>query len=140
MGKILLVGGYPPPYGGISVHVKRLFEVLKRDHSVFVLDMYGDVCGERQGEIIRCGRFVPFNLFKALFFIKKINAEIVHCHVSAISKFLLAGIPIMFFAGDSARKIVTIHSGGFVKNIENFNIFQKTLFVFLIEKIDHVIV
>ena len=29
--KIVLIGVYPPPYGGVSVHVKRLYEILLED-------------------------------------------------------------------------------------------------------------
>ena len=36
---ILIVGAYPPPIGGITVHVKRLFSALKENgHQVTVFD------------------------------------------------------------------------------------------------------
>jgi glycosyltransferase involved in cell wall biosynthesis len=33
--KIIIIGSYPPPYGGISVHIERVLLYLKKDEYVF---------------------------------------------------------------------------------------------------------
>ena len=36
--KILLVGPYPPPYGGVGNHIKRLSALLKNDFDITIVD------------------------------------------------------------------------------------------------------
>lgn len=67
--KILLVGGYPPPYGGVSVHIYRLEQLLKNERKVV--------------KIFNTSRSSKFNLFFYInFFLTLLlnNWDIVHFH------------------------------------------------------------
>lgn len=79
MKKIILVGGYPPPYGGITVHIKRLKELLDEEgyHTVVV-----DLVGKELNEVQNVKRFNNGNkllaLMKALLFIAFNRSKIIH--------------------------------------------------------------
>jgi glycosyltransferase involved in cell wall biosynthesis len=68
--KILFIGPYPPPLGGVSVHLKRLINILRRDkYQVKIFNTAGDY-GSRIRKIISLFREIYFN-----------DYDIVHTHV-----------------------------------------------------------
>lgn len=69
--KILLVGPLPPPSGGVSVHMQRLSNVLKRDFDVDLIDEAKSIKNEFYN--LRSLRF--FEYFK-----KIRKADLIHIH------------------------------------------------------------
>lgn len=115
---VLLVGGYPPPYGGISVHVQRLHK--------FIINC-GNECkilftGFNKGKQIKNNDIVwIFNIIKLLKLRKK--ETIVHIHVSAFRNLLKIYLLSIFFKNQS--KVITIHSGTFKKRLNRLSNFKK---------------
>ncbi|HEY3447938.1 MAG TPA: glycosyltransferase family 4 protein [Myxococcales bacterium] len=109
MTPVLLVGGFPPPHGGISVHVQALFEALRaRGRSVRVLDV-------GSGKPPQPG-VVPVRSAAALASALAAHAAagwLVHVHVSGHTpkSWMVA------LAGSLARRpfgpapVLTVHSG-----------------------------
>ena len=138
--RIVIVGSYPPPYGGISVHIQRACEEFSRDYEIEVLDFYQSVENPgRESFVHYCGNQKPFNLLKALAFLGKKKAHLYHFHVSAMSNFVFAGYLLLLSLGRNVNKIITIHSGSFVSNYERASFVKKALIKRLIEKFDHII-
>lgn len=138
--EVLLVGSYPPPYGGCSVHIQRLQKCLVDVFDINVLDMYSDTTAQDgANHVYRCGRKRPYNLLKAVFALARSNARLVHFHVAAMGNFLFAGFFLLFSLRNGVRKVITIHSGSFVKNFANINHFKKSLLVNLLRKFDHIV-
>jgi len=66
---ILIIGPYPPPLGGVSVHVKRLFLLLKKnDFNVSVFNT------------ARRSKFWGQNYFKLLITLLFQNFDVIHLH------------------------------------------------------------
>jgi glycosyltransferase involved in cell wall biosynthesis len=111
--RIALVGSYPPPYGGCSVHVQRLQRALEGDFEVEVIDVYGEPQASDGASVVRCGRR-PAGALRALGALRRSRASIVHFHVAAMDAFLWASFPLLACVSSQARPIVTVHSGSFV--------------------------
>ncbi len=140
--QILLVGTYPPPYGGISVHIERLKKTLDNsgNYDCFVLDTSGMQQEKKQKDkAITCvsGNIV-MRLIKSLFAIKKYKGEIIHYHVSAFYNFQYVGI-IFNWINKKAKKIITIHSGSFIKYYLNGSWLRKNLIKISLSNYDHII-
>ena len=115
---VLLVGGFPLPYGGISVHIERLHEFIINN---------GDECqilftGFNKSKLINNKDIVwIFDIFK-LFKLKK-TKTIVHIHVSAFRNLLKIYLLSRFF--NNQRKLITIHSGTFIKKLKKQSKFKN---------------
>ncbi len=106
----LLVGGYPLPYGGISVHIERLYKFIVNN---------GAECqilftGFNQSKLIKNNDIIwIFNIVKL--FKQKKTDTIVHIHVSALRNLLKIYLLSRLFS--SQKKLITIHSGTFNKKL-----------------------
>jgi glycosyltransferase involved in cell wall biosynthesis len=117
---ILLVSPLPPPMGGNSVHVQRLFALLlESGYSVKVLDYTRDESVHDTAIILALPRGLVGKVM-AIIHIYKNTAKcaIIHFHVSAMDRFrIFAPFLLALFA--SQTKIMTIHSGSFVKQMDS---------------------
>jgi len=105
-----LIGGYPPPYGGISVHIQRLHQ--------FIINS-GDECkilstGLKKTKQIRNNDIIWILNIIELLKLRK-TETIVHIHVSAFRNLLIIFLLSRFFKNQS--KLITIHSGTFNKQL-----------------------
>ena len=96
--KILLIGPYPPPSGGVSIHIQRLLE-KGRDHSGFEMAAcdprrlrFNDREGARR------------NIFWGLSFF--VSASIVHIHLAHRWRALIGRVAKIF----GKKVIFTLHS------------------------------
>lgn len=96
--KIAIIGPYPPPYGGISVHIKRVLEYLPSDSFFFY-----------NSNKSFCEKAVPFygkiKFLKVLIFLFK-EYKIVHTHSTDPLLRILFGIIGIF------RKNIYLHIHG----------------------------
>jgi glycosyltransferase involved in cell wall biosynthesis len=95
--KLLLIGPYPPPYGGVSMHIKRLKLLLADWFDIDVVD---------ESRETKTGIFNlrSLNIFKYLQ--KVFKADIIHIHSGKfIFRMLHFSAATLFFK----KKIITIH-------------------------------
>jgi glycogen(starch) synthase len=138
--RIAVVGGYPPPYGGISVHIQR----LKREYSdcfmIHVIDVYN---GRDENpileEVYRCGGTIPFNLWRSVKRLREVDAHLVHFHVSAMAKFAVAGFLFVMTLKKGTKKIITIHSGSFIQQYRNSGRLRRLMVMRLLRVFDRII-
>ncbi len=69
--KILLIGPYPPPYGGVSVHIARFINLLKNEFSFDFID---------ESPLRKSGYFNLRSLKLFTYLKKVINAEVLYIH------------------------------------------------------------
>lgn len=114
---ILLIGGYPLPYGGISVHIERLYKfIINSDDECQIL-----FTGFNKSKLINNNDIVwIFDLVK-LFKLKK-TEFIVHFQVSALRNLLKIYLLTLIFKNH--RKLITIHSGTFNKKLNKQSRFK----------------
>lgn len=110
---IQLVGPYPPPQGGISVHTKRLVETIYPTFNVEVLDPY------RTTEVAAEWRYYPCGgnpLRRAWTLLRRLTAgrpDVRHFQVSSFKSFASIGGLLPKLNRGSTVTGVTIHSGSF---------------------------
>jgi len=119
---IILIGGYPPPYGGITVHIKRLAQILSnQEYHVIVIPTKKI---KKQDLPTLDYHVINFNIIlKSLYLLflclYKKNL-VVHMHVSAFERFQLHGL-ILLALTFNTRRIITLHSGRILKfKLSNF--------------------
>ncbi len=139
--RVLIIGGFPPPYGGITVHIQRLFNYLKsKDIECTVLNQHGDkfIKSIDDPNIIslRGNKFVKLIKMVAILADKKY--DIVHFHTSQFNNFILGGFFLLSIL-KNRKKIITIHSGSFVKKYFLKSFIFKLQSRMILNKFDHFI-
>lgn len=95
--KILIIGPYPPPYGGVSIHIKRLKSLLAGSFDIDIIDE-----GRLKKENVFNMR--SLNLFS---YLRKIfSVDVVHIHSGLLTLRLLHFIIASLFL---KKIIITIH-------------------------------
>jgi glycosyltransferase involved in cell wall biosynthesis len=113
---IFIIGAYPPPIGGITVHVKRLHTALKKGgYPVEVFDFGGKDSPQKPDGVLTS---YPDILRRIINIGKKKKANtLVHIHVSAMGKFKWFG-PLLIALFRKYPKVITIHSGSFIQQAD----------------------
>lgn len=139
--KVVIVGGYPPPFGGITVHIQRLASLLSKNYDVKVLDFYGRSSVEdrsRYGvELVRVKDSVLRNFTYAIHQLCS-GHGIVHLHVSAGSNLLR--ILCFGIAKVSKRLMLTIHSGSFAARVSAKSLFGRVVLRWVLRCFDRIVV
>ncbi|WP_018248082.1 glycosyltransferase family 4 protein [Orenia marismortui] len=139
---ITLVGQFPPPNGGISIPVKKIYKRIKKSEEfldVNVVDISYDNKYINKGNSIYTITGNKICLFlKTLWTIFKKKNNIVHFHVAGFGMFFLVGHFLHYVCKDKVT-IITIHGGDFCLNYKNSNNLKKYLIYKLIKKFDKVI-
>ncbi len=112
--KVNIIGPYPPPYGGISVHIKRMKKYLIRS-----------------GVDVKVYKDNKKAFLKALF----LKGEIIHFHSISKKKRILMGFLAVFYK----KIILTIHGESLHDQLEQSNWFIKRLLIFSLKKINKII-
>jgi len=139
--KVINVGRWPPPYGGVSSHIQRLHKfLLEKGVNSIVIDQFTKKHQNKERNpqviILRGTRFQKYiQLYKLL---SNSNADIIHFHTSLFRNYILGGFFLMKKIND-VKSVLTIHSGRFVAYYEKKNpawkyVVRKTLNLF-----DHII-
>jgi glycosyltransferase involved in cell wall biosynthesis len=105
--KVLLVGAYPPPYGGIQVHLVQLEKFLENQgHSCFIINI-------GKNKTLKSSNLVsPRYAFQVAYTFLKKRQHLCHLHFGGnlhTRLLLLALFSSLFFY---KRCVITIHSGG----------------------------
>lgn len=137
---LLIVGSYPPPQGGCSVHVQRLAKLMSDEFNVEVLDLYGK--GSCSSGDIRVRRF-DGNIFargaRAVNRLRRVKNGIVHFHVSAMRRFIFLGFIFVALIKSKVGVVLTIHSGSFVGNYRSSSQLWRAIFRRLVRRFDKLI-
>ena len=142
--RVLLVGRYPPPFGGITVHIQRLQQALSGDCEVLVFDAYAaddrvlkqlagarvyGSGGSRLGALRVYVRLLATGRF-----------DVVHFHTSAMRRFTRSGLPLLLLARLArTRCILTIHAGGFVRETRHAGVGTRWMMRGLLGLCHHVV-
>ncbi|SHK16515.1 Glycosyltransferase involved in cell wall bisynthesis [Clostridium cavendishii DSM 21758] len=131
MKEINIIGIYPPPLGGISVHIKRVKELLDSKAIKCVVFNEGDYT-DLENNIIPLDRYGKF-MFKSL----KIRNSILHFH-STTAK--IRSIIWLFKKLTNNKVIITIHGDSLLEQLENSNGIIKKGILKTLRDVDKIIV
>ncbi len=126
--KVAIIGPYPPPYGGVSIHVQRMHYILQErnvDHTV-----YTKIDPERP-DLVDISR--KENWWLKYFFTAKEN--IIHFHNFDWREGVLS--ILMGFRGK--KVILTIHGEKFNDEINQSIWFKRKIFIWSLKNVDTVI-
>jgi glycosyltransferase involved in cell wall biosynthesis len=99
---LILVGPYPPPFGGISVHIARLARGARTDgFTVGVVDHFGR--GAEEPLIIAELRRNPWRYWRVL---RTVRARVVHYHHARWSTLMASAWALR---GSPAATVATVH-------------------------------
>jgi len=127
--KVIQVGSYPPPYGGVSVHIKRLKQKLEKD---------SNIC-----EVINCdGKYedssngiYSYKKIKLLLKLLNNDADIIHIHTANKKIRILSGF--LKFVG---KKIfLTAHSENLNDQIIKSNPVVRKLYLYSLKNFDMIV-
>jgi len=140
--KILLIGTLPPPYGGITVHIERLYNIyLKSEINCTVLNINNKISSitKKNKNVITLKGVQIKILLKMINILYRFNGDIIHFHVSAMNKFSYIGI-ILIKISSHIPKIITLHSGSFIDNYKKSNNIKKFFVRKILYNCSHIIV
>jgi glycosyltransferase involved in cell wall biosynthesis len=127
--KIAIIGSYPPPYGGVSMHIQRLqINLLKNNIHSHVYNMSSSVCGAKN----------VFNMKKMINWLKIIflKKDIYHIHTSGKNWIWLA-FYFMLSKFIRAKFIITYHSLRY--NNKDFSSFSRKVLKNIFNNTQHII-
>jgi len=139
--KVLLIGGYPPPYGGVTIHIQRLCQFLMDSGiGVKVVTHHRDNHSslEKVPELISLNGNRLQKYFQLRRVLKNTEAQIVHFHASVLDNLLLGGKSLLKLPKHS-RRILTIHSGKFIPAYHSRGFFYRLMARWLLRSFDYLI-
>jgi glycosyltransferase involved in cell wall biosynthesis len=140
--RILIVGRYPPPTGGNTVHIQRLAQRLHSDgHHVTVVDLYAIERSSVSEAFPILSRWQGGMGVATL--LRKLGVaatgSIAHLHISAGSNFYLVGLPLLWVFRSAHKRVLTIHSGSWVKEFQGLSPLMRRLAVEVLSHFDDLI-
>lgn len=122
---VLQIGGYPPPHGGVAIHVQELAARLRaRSVSCAVLASAAPGVPSEPG-VLRFSGSRPRQFLAMLAATRRLDPRAVHVHIAAGAQ----ALPwISLFALPSRASLVTIHSGLFPATVAGASPARRLLF------------
>jgi len=127
--KVNIIGPYPPPMGGISVHIKRMKGFM--ESKGIQCDIYNESKLEEKKRNIYAIKKYKMFLFKIPF----LKGSIVHFHTVDKRLRMLLGI----YKALGKKIILTIHGGSLVEQINGSGAIGKFILMKSLKKIDKII-
>jgi glycosyltransferase involved in cell wall biosynthesis len=130
--EIAIIGSYPPPYGGISVHLKRFCKYLDKEGFDYVL--FNTVTDSERPPRIKSVR--RYKLFWFLHFCMYHQSSIVHLHSINWYSRLMIGIVSKFREG---KYILTFHGRSQGESLRSSNPLKSSFTRWYTRKMDRII-
>jgi glycosyltransferase involved in cell wall biosynthesis len=126
---LAIYGIYPPPIGGVSVHIRRLAAVLHRNNIDYIVyDTSKTVSNANSINYYK----ISNNKTWMIKYLLKCKDRILHYHNKNWLELMILSIAIKFHGG---RILVTLHS--FRDNLDNSGFIKKISLGFCLKNIDH---
>lgn len=126
--KIIIIGPYPPPYGGISVNIKRIKKYLEKKNIEAVV--YDESKNTGINNVIPIKKY-KFFIFKILF----LKADVIHFHSLDKKVRIFLGM----YKALGKRVVLTVHGESLNNQIRESNFFVRQLLLKSLKKIDKII-
>jgi len=131
--RLLIIGPWPPPMGGNSMHIERLSKRCRAEGiAVKVLDPYSKRTGGEPSWVIRFPGNILCRTVSMICWLLVSGYDVVHVHVSAMDKFIVVGWVICLAAYKARKKLITIHSGSFCNRLNSRGCILRKLTRFLL--------
>ncbi len=132
--RVLLLGPYPPPHGGVEMNVVALHNyVRERGAACEVVNLSGD--GKASGPTVHA----PGGAFDVLRLLLRLRYDVVHLHVGGNLTPREAVLGLLCSLLPGKRSVFTFHSGGYPTSDEGRNTRPRSLRAIALRRFDAVI-
>jgi glycogen synthase len=126
---VLLLGPYPPPYGGVEICIVGLRAfLLRQGHSCEVINL------TRHRQADADGVLYPNSALKVLWLLLRRRADIVHLHIGGDVRWRLLYLGFIASLIPGRKAVLTLHSGGYPSSPEGKEAKPNTLRGFLFRR------
>jgi glycosyltransferase involved in cell wall biosynthesis len=132
--KILQLGPYPPPHGGVQTHVVALVDFLRQ--SGITCDV---VNLTRFRTAPENGIYYPSNAVEVVGHLLSHRYDIIHLHIGGRIWARHLGLALACFVLPNTRYVFTFHSGGYATSPEGRSAHARTLRAFVLRRFDALI-
>ena len=132
--RVLQIGPYPPPHGGVESNLVAIHHfLLKKEISSEVINVtrFRDIRSERI--------YYPKNLFGLLYLLFRLRYDIVHLHIGGQVSLRLLGLSFICCIIPFHKNVLTFHSGGYPSSKEGKSAGRWTLRGIVFRMFDRVI-
>jgi len=132
--KILLLGAFPPPYGGVQVHMVELRENLRRNgHQPLGINL------TRHRKPDGDGIFYPRTGLGVIWLLCRLQYEVIHLHIGGNLPLRFMGLCLLCSCIPGKRVFLTFHSGGYSSTDEAKAAHPATSRGFVLRQLDGLI-
>jgi len=132
--KVLQLGPYPPPHGGVQTHIAALVEFLRQ--SGIDCDVMNLTRFRRPSEN---GIFYPSNSIAVLAHLLSHRYDVIHLHIGGRIFLRQLGLAIVCSFLPKTHCVLTFHSGGYPSSEEGRATHARTLRAFALRRFDRII-
>ena len=132
--RILQLGPYPPPHGGVQTHVVALVDFLRQRG--IPCDVVNLTRFRRASEN---GIYYPSNAFAVAWHLLSHRYDLIHLHVGGRIWRRQLALALACFALPDTRCVFTFHSGGYPSSVEGRSAHSRTLRAFVLRRFDGLI-
>lgn len=129
--KIAIIGPYPPPYGGISIYIKRIINYLEKNHIECII--------YNESKIVTCENIInikSINSYKKfIFIIPFLKYDILHFHSTNLRVHMLLG----WYRFCGKKIFLTIHGESWFSQVVELNLVGRYLLLLSLRNIDKII-
>jgi glycosyltransferase involved in cell wall biosynthesis len=132
--KILQLGPYPPPHGGVQTHVVALVDFLRQRE--ITCDLVNLTRYRRASEN---GIYYPSNALEVVRHLVSHRYDIIHLHIGGRIWTRQLALALACFVLPNTRCVFTFHSGGYPSSPEGRSAHARTLRAFVLRQFDALI-
>jgi glycogen(starch) synthase len=133
--KVLLLGPYPPPHGGVEISLALLYDFLRQQGiSCEVINL------TRHRKAEGNGIYYPTNAMDVIRLLLRKKVEIVHLHIGGNVSWRLLGLGLICSLLPGRKLVLTLHSGGYPTSPAGKSAHSMSLRGFLFRLFDRIIV
>ncbi len=132
--RVLLLGPYPPPHGGVQTNLTAIRGLLLRRRipcAVINLHRFRSARDEAV--------YHPTSALALLWLLVRMHADIVHLHIGGAVPLRLAVLCLACTLKPGGKSVLTFHSGGYASSPEGKQARPRTLRGFVFRRFDRVI-
>src|SRR5712692_794045 len=106
--RVLFLGPYPPPHGGVQTNLVAIHRLLLRQHipsAVINLTRYRKADADHI--------YYPKSVFQVVWLLLKLRYDIVHMHIGGNLSTRLLALGLFCCLRPRCKTVLTFHSGGY---------------------------
>lgn len=133
--RVLQLGPFPPPYGGVQANLVAIREYLRR---LGVANGVINLTRHRRASVD--GVFYPNSSAETAALLLKLRARILHLHLGGTIQFRIAALALFCSAIPGRKTVLSFHSGGYPSSPEGRAAKRASFLGFVFRRLDRIIV